>query len=63
MSHKSDAADRGAREAADYLESLGQHKRAEDIRAACRSLASARATLKTLHRDNMEIRAQLAGRE
>lgn len=41
---------------ADWLDSIGEHKRANDIRAVCRSLSTARATMSALHQDNMALR-------
>lgn len=49
-----------AKKVAEFLESGGQHKRANDIRRVCRSNETYRATLGQLHRDNMALRAELA---
>lgn len=51
---------RAARDAADVLDALGDPKRANDVRNVCKSLSTARCTLRMLHRDNMELRAKLA---
>lgn len=47
-----------ARKVADFLDSIGEHKRANDVRRVCRSNDSYRVTLQTLHRDNMALREQ-----
>jgi len=52
-------AERHTREALDvvaFLESIGETKRANDVRAVCRSLTTARVTMSALHRDNMALR-------
>lgn len=48
-----------AKKTAEYLDGIGQAKRAEDVRALIRSHAATRGMLKTVHRDNMEIRAAI----
>lgn len=53
---KSAAHRKAAREVADWLDQHGEHKRANDVRAVCRSLDSAITTCATLHRDNMKLR-------
>lgn len=45
-----------AREVVAFLDSIGEPKRANDVRFVLRSLATARATMGVLHRDNMELR-------
>jgi hypothetical protein len=47
---------KAAREVADFLDSLGEHKRANDVRALCRSNDSLRTTCSLLHRDNAQLR-------
>lgn len=47
---------------AEWLETNGQHKRANDVRRVCRSNDAYRGTLQQLHRDNMALRKQLAAR-
>lgn len=47
-----------AYDVAAWLEQQGEHKRANDVRAVCRSLSTARITMATLHRDNMELRGR-----
>lgn len=56
MSARSIARIEAAREAAKYLDGIGQHKFANDVRSVCRSNDSYRVTLAQLHRDNMELR-------
>ena len=48
-----------AREVAAWLDDQGEHKRANDVRAICRSLSTARVTMGHLHRDNMALRKQI----
>lgn len=48
-----------AREAADFLASIGEHKRAECVRSVCRANSSYAVTLAQLHGDNAGLRAQL----
>ena len=50
---------KSAHSVADYLDGIGEHKRANDVRSLCRSNLTFRTTLQQLHRDNMELRAQL----
>lgn len=57
MSAKAQRAVEEARKVADYLDSIGQPKMANDVRRVCRSNSSYRTTLATLHRDNMDLRA------
>lgn len=45
---------------ANWLDGISQRKRANDVRRLCRSNAGYRATLATLHRDNMNLRARIA---
>lgn len=45
-----------ARSVAEFLDSIGEHKRANDVRAVCRSNDGYRVTLQQLHRDNMALR-------
>lgn len=45
-----------AREVAGFLDSIGEHKRANDVRSVCKSLSTARTTMAALHRDNMALR-------
>ena len=47
---------KAARAAADHLESLGEHKRAEDVRALCRSFSILRMTTSSIHRELEETR-------
>lgn len=47
---------RAARETASFLDSIGERKRANDVRNVCRSLDTARITLSQLHNDNMQLR-------
>lgn len=56
MSAKADRRVQVAREAADYLDSIGERKRANDVRSVCRANASYKTTLAQLHRDNMDLR-------
>lgn len=60
VDHDDQPAIRAARAAADVLVSLGQLKMAEDVRHLCRSNAGMRGTLAALHRDNMQLRKELA---
>ncbi len=53
---RSEAHLRQAREVAEFLYGIGERKRANDVRNLCRSLDTARGTLKALHKDNMELR-------
>lgn len=48
------------REIADFLEFMGEKKRANDIRGLVNSLAAMRGSNKVLHRHNMELRERLA---
>jgi len=57
MSARAISAVTTARKVADFLDSIGEHKRANDVRHVCRSNDSYRVTLGTLHRDNMALRA------
>lgn len=57
MMAKADIYQRGARDAADYLDTLGQHKWANDIRSLCRSMDTCRVTMSQLHKDNMTLRS------
>jgi hypothetical protein len=59
MSARSVRAVDDARKVADFLDSIGEHKRANDVRHVCRSNDSFRITLKTLHCDNMALREKL----
>lgn len=45
-----------ARKVAQFLEDSGEHKRAEDIRALCRSAACLRAVASALHRELEDTR-------
>ncbi|MBL4858666.1 MAG: hypothetical protein JKY36_05650 [Erythrobacter sp.] len=56
MSAKAIKAVEDAREVADFLDSIGEHKRANDVRRVCRSNDSYRGTLSVLHRDNQLLR-------
>ena len=56
MAEKAVQAVVAARAAADFLDSIGEHKRANDVRRVCRGNDSYRITLQTLHRDNMALR-------
>lgn len=47
---------RAAGEVAEFLDSIGEPKRANDVRAVVRSLSTARVTMAALHRDNMDLR-------
>ena len=49
-----------ALDVADWLDGQGDHFRANAIRAVCRSLRTSSSTLSQLHRDNMDLREQLA---
>lgn len=49
-----------ARKVAEHLDTIGEHKRANDIRRLCRSNSSMRTTLKLLRQDNMELRAKIS---
>ncbi len=51
---------KAAREAAEFLDSIGEYKRANDVRAVVNSLSTARVTMAALHRDNMELRGGYA---
>lgn len=57
---KAEPHQRQAREVATWLDSIGEHKRANDVRNVCRSLDTARNALSQLHKDNMELRRKLA---
>lgn len=56
---RADQHHRAAIEVAQFLDSIGEHKRANDVRAIYRSLASARSTLSTIHSDNLRLCAEL----
>lgn len=60
MSAKAVAAVTEARKVAAFLDSIGEHKRANDVRRVCRSNDSYRITLQQLHRDNMALRGDHA---
>lgn len=49
---------RAALDVAAWLDSIGEPKRANDVRSVCRSLSTARVTMAALHRDNMELRGR-----
>ena len=48
---------RACGEAADFLDGIGEKKRANDVRAMLRSYSTSRTTNSALHRDNMELRS------
>jgi hypothetical protein len=48
-----------AQKVADFLDTIGQHKRSNDIRRLCRSNSGMRTCLKLLRQDNMELRAKI----
>lgn len=50
-----------AQQAAKYLDSVGEHKRANDVRALTRANYGYRSTVQQLHRDNMALRETIAG--
>jgi hypothetical protein len=54
-----DANIRQAREVVTWLKAIGENKRANDVHAVVRSLETARATLRTLYKDNMALKEQL----
>lgn len=56
MAERAIKAVQDARAVADRLEAGGEPRMANIIRRVCRSNDSYRGTLKTLHRDNMELR-------
>lgn len=58
MSARARARIAAAREVADFLDSIGEHKRANDVRSVCRSNDSYRVTLAQLHSDNMALRQE-----
>lgn len=43
---------------ADFLDAIDERKRANDIRALCRTLAMSRATSRSLHRELMMLRGK-----
>lgn len=45
---------------ANYLDGIGEPKRANDIRRVCRSNGAYRTTLSQLHRENLQLRATVA---
>lgn len=45
-----------AREVADFLDGLGEKKRAEDVRALCRSYSCLKATTSSIHRELEDTR-------
>lgn len=47
-----------ARKVADFLDSIGEPKRANDVRRVCKSNDTYRNTLRMLHRDNMALRGE-----
>ena len=47
---------KAAQEVVNFLDGIGESKRANDVRAVIRSLSTSRVTLALLHRDNMELR-------
>lgn len=47
---------------ADWLATIGQHKRAEDVRRVCRQNSSYRETCSRLHTENAHLREQLDAR-
>jgi hypothetical protein len=58
MSAKAQSAVLEARKVADFLDSIGEHKRANDVRQVCRSNDGYRQTLAKLHKDNMALKAR-----
>lgn len=58
METRAQTAVRQAREVADFLDGIGEHKRANDVRRVCRSNDSYRVTLQQLHKDNMALRGK-----
>jgi hypothetical protein len=58
VSARAEARVAAAREVADFLDSIGEHKRANDVRSVCRSNDSYRVTLARLHSDNMALRRE-----
>lgn len=62
MSARADRRVELAREAAAFLDSVGEHKRANDVRSLCVANASYKVTLSQLHKDNMILRSASAPR-
>lgn len=48
---------------ANYLDGIGERKRANDVRRACRSNISIRSTVTLLQSDNVRLRARIAEME
>ncbi|WP_305096500.1 hypothetical protein [Croceibacterium aestuarii] len=63
MSEKARAAVAEARDVALFLDSIDEHKRANDVRRVCRSNDSYRVTLSQLHKDNMALRNKFCASE
>jgi hypothetical protein len=61
MSARAISAVTDARKVADFLDGIGEYKRANDIRHVCRSNDSYRTTLQVLHRDNAQLRVTIEG--
>lgn len=58
MSAKADKRVEMARKTADFLDGIGEHKRANDVRSVCVANSSYKTTLAQLHRDNMRLRSR-----
>ena len=56
---RSERREAAARDLRDQIKAAGQHAEAQVIDEVLRTLAATRATLKTIHRDNMHLRRQL----
>lgn len=48
-----------AKRVATFLDTIGEHKRANDVRKLCRSNAQLRVTARALLSDNMTLREQV----
>jgi hypothetical protein len=56
---RADRHTRAALDVAAWLDEIGEKKRANDVRAVCRSLSTARVTMAALYRDNMALRGAI----
>lgn len=56
---RADSAIRGCHALIDRLVAQGDNRGAESVRGVLRSLATARATCSSLHRDGIELRRQI----
>lgn len=63
MSQRAKAAVARAMQTARFLESIGAPFEAAAVKRVCKSNSSYRTTLAQLHKDNMDLRAQLAAKK